>query len=257
MPFEGLPLSQALSEIARYGFGWADIVISHAQDWGHLKPDQVKDDLLECLEILARATQVSGVRYTAINLVTEYFSPSERGQFEAVCVLAGRIGIPVLTVQAFVKDTDAEYRRIADFLAIAAEHGVTVAAETNSLLTNPRKAVKLVAERPGLKLTVDPGHLFGAGVSPEKFAPLYPLAGHVHLWDTGGTNERPQVPFGEGLLAPALGGLVAGLKAAGYDGALAIEYVGRRSRADAHQFDPETTIVPLKKALEGYLADPV
>jgi len=258
MPFEGLPLSQALSEIARYGFGWTDIVICHAKDWGHLKPSQVRDEPLECLEMMARATQESGVRYVAINLVTEYFSPSERGQFEAVCILAERIGIPVVTIQAFRKDTDAEYRRMADFLAIAADHGVTIAAETlYPLLTDPRRAVKLVGERPGLKLTVDPGHLFGAGISPEKFAPLYPLAGHVHLWDTGGTLERPQVPFGEGLLEPALGGLVRGLASTGYAGALTIEYMGLRSGSDARPFDPGTTIVPLKKALEGYLTNPV
>lgn len=242
--YDFLPLPEAFKRMAELGFRYADLCVSAVPGWGHLKPADVLAEPLQSLEQVEAAELAGGVKIVAINLVTDLASLSERGQFEAVAKLARRAAIPAICLVAGRRDDDVEMRRIKDFTAIARDLGLAVCVETHwsPLFLDPRLAAQLARDG-GFKLTLDPSHLLQAGHGPETWGPIYGVTGHVHLWDTGLSPDRLQVPYGEGKLA--LEPVLDGLKAAGYREALTMEYLGPRPQ-DVEAFDREAAITRLR-----------
>jgi sugar phosphate isomerase/epimerase len=108
-------------------------------------------------------------------------------------------------------------------LPLARTEGVQITVEPHvgGLLASPSDTLALLDAVPGLKLTLDYAHFACAGFPQEAVDPLAAHAAHVHM-----RQARPgalQAKWGEGTLD--MGAMVGTLRAAGYEGALSIEYV--------------------------------
>ena len=150
--------------------------------------------------------------------------------FTAVCSFAATAGIPSVFVLPGVADAGPKTEAIREcaaslraLLSIARDHGLTLTVEPHigGVLGSPTDTLSLLDQTPGVKLALDYAHFACMGFPQEAIDPLAPFAGHVHL-----RQARPgalQAKWGEGTLDFAA--MVAVLRAAGYDGWLAVEYV--------------------------------
>lgn len=249
-PFQSLPIEQALIRMDELGFHFADLSISHRPGAGHMTPAQVKDEPMAALEILEAAMDRSRVRISVLDLDSKAFDLSERGQVEAVCRLGRRIGAECVNVmRADTNDPVIDIRRLRDFGRLASDFGLVLAVEPQRKLTFTVAEAAEAAREGGFRITLDIGRMLGAGVPQEEWAPIYPVLGHVHLYDSTGEPGRRQVPWGKGRLD--LPGLLASLKSAGYKGFLTAEYLSPEP-GDPAPFDPEPELVKLRRAVEAY-----
>ena len=150
--------------------------------------------------------------------------------FAAVCRFAQKAAIPSVFVLPGVADARPKAKAIREsaislraMLPIAQDHGLTLTVEPHvgGVLGSPAETLALLEQAPGVRLALDYAHFACMGFSQESIDPLAPYAGHVHL-----RQARPgalQAKWGEGTLDFAA--MVAVLRAAGYDGWLAVEYV--------------------------------
>jgi sugar phosphate isomerase/epimerase len=250
--FMGLPLEQCMGKLKSLGFSFADLYVHWDLGKGHFHPLDVMREPLAVLEAVEQVEASTGVKFVAMNIGTEQFSASERGQVEASCKLCRRVSIPVVNILCGRREERIEMRRIRDFLSIAKDHGLTLSIETTGgcMFMAPAVAVGLLGEAPGLKVALDTGHLLSNGIPQAEWAPLIPYTAHVHLKDAGTDLRHHEVPFGTGALDFA--GLLDSLRAARYDGAITVEYLGPRSQ-DAVRFDPEPEVVKVLGAWEKWL----
>jgi len=251
-PFQNLPLDQALVRMDELGFRYADVSISCAPGSGHMTPAQVREEPVAALEIVESAMDRSRVRIVVFDLETKAFDLSERGEVEAVCRLARRAGVGVVSVmRAPTKNAALDMRRLRDFHRLAADFGVALSVEPYRQPSLTIAEAAGAVQAAGLRVTLDVGRLLGGGLAQEEWGPIYPLVSHVHLYDAGAEGGR--VPWGTGIVK--LRPIVAGLKAAGYRGFITAEYLGR-SPGDRVPFDPEPELVKARKAVEEELARP-
>jgi sugar phosphate isomerase/epimerase len=150
--------------------------------------------------------------------------------FATVCMFAQKAGIPSVFVLPGVTDGRPKDHAIREsaatlsaMLPIATDHGVTLTVEPHvgGVLASPSETLALLDQAPGVKLALDYAHFACMGFSQSEIDPLAAFAGHIHL-----RQARPgalQAKWGEGTLDFAA--LVGTLRAAGYDGWLAVEYV--------------------------------
>jgi sugar phosphate isomerase/epimerase len=250
--FMGLPLEQCMKKLKSLGFSCADLYVHWDLGKGHFHPLDVMREPLAVLEAVEQVQAESGVKFVAMNLGTEQFSASERGQIEAASKLCRRVSIPVLNILCGHREERIEMRRIRDFLSIAREHGLVLSVETTGgcLFLRPEEALALAAEAPGLKLTIDTGHLLSNGVPQSEWTRVYPLTAHVHLKDGGTDLRHHEVPFGTGALD--FTGMLDQLKATGFTGAITVEYLGPRSQGEV-RFDPEPEVVKVLASWEKWL----
>lgn len=122
-------------------------------------------------------------------------------------------------VQALAQSATA----LAALMPVARAHGLTLTIEphVHSYLESPALTEALIAQVPGLRLTLDYAHFACLGYRQEEIDPLARHAAHVHL-----RQARPgvlQTKIAEGTLNfPAM---LAVLRDAGFDGYLAVEWV--------------------------------
>lgn len=108
-------------------------------------------------------------------------------------------------------------------IPLAKAHGLTLSVEPHvgGILTTPAETLALIEAVPGLKLTLDYAHFTCMGIPQSAIDPLARHAAHVHL-----RQARPgalQAKWGAGTLDFAA--MFETLRAAEYQGSLAIEYV--------------------------------
>ncbi len=247
--FQGMALGDALVRIGELGFKWADLLAYTFREWGHLAPENVRKDPVAAREVIEAAQKRSGVRVASLQVYTNLKSSAERGDFEACCELAARLGIPIVSTFCFRRDETLERNRLRDFLGIARDRGLTLCVETAtwSYILDPEKAYALVAGLRGLYLTLHTGSLTSYGFPAATWTPLFPFVRNVYIVDAGATPDLGQVPWGTGTVDFPF--MVNGLRKAGYDGSLTVEYAGPR-KEDAVKFDPVPEIVKARKELE-------
>jgi sugar phosphate isomerase/epimerase len=250
--FTGMPLGDAFARIRSLGFAHVDLSVHHAPGWGHFQAEDIRGNQDLVLEELLRAREASGVGVAAINLNLDPGFSAERGQFESACLFAVRAGAPVVSLVPSRRNEAVERHRLADHLAIATRYGVVLAVEFHdpSVMREMRSALDFARDMPGLRITLDTGHLIHVGTPQSEWGPLYPHVRHVHVKDAGRGLGLAQTPVGKGDLNVPL--LVSDLKAAGYDGALSVEYIGRLAH-DEMRFDPEPEMVRMREELEKAL----
>lgn len=107
-------------------------------------------------------------------------------------------------------------------LPVAAEAGImlTIEPHVHSYLETPALVLELIDKVPGLKLALDYGHFICLGYRQEEIDVLAPHAGHVHLRQA--RMGQLQTKLAKGTIN--MSAQLATLKAAGFDGYLALEY---------------------------------
>lgn len=140
----------------------------------------------------------------------------------------GAVHLTSLPGIQFLEEPEAEsLRRCAEELewrrSVANEAGVCFAVEahTGSIISHPAAARALLDLVPALTLTLDPGHFVHQGFTQTEISPLVERASHFHV--RCGRPGRLQAPLKENTIDFAA--YVGALKARGYTGWLAVEYV--------------------------------
>jgi sugar phosphate isomerase/epimerase len=147
-------------------------------------------------------------------------------ELDQVCRFARTLGCPTIFVLPGIAGPGAFGAAVAGLrglVAVAARHGVTLTVEPHvgGLLASPTETLALLAEVPGLRLTLDYAHFTCMGFTQGQIDVLAPHAAHVHM-----RQARPgalQAKWGEGTLDFTT--MVGRLRDCGYDGYLAVEYV--------------------------------
>jgi sugar phosphate isomerase/epimerase len=154
-----------------------------------------------------------------------------RDSFERTLEYAAALGARHLTALpgvAFEGEPHADsWQRALDELAWRVEragaHAIVFGVEPHvgSIVPHPRLAAELVAQVPGLTLTLDYTHFVRLGMADAEIEPLVPLASHFHV--RGARTGRLQAPFKESTIDYAR--VLAAMRASGYAGWLGLEYV--------------------------------
>lgn len=122
---------------------------------------------------------------------------------------------------------DASWGRAVEELAWrvgqAAAHDIAygIEAHIGSLAPRPQAAAQLIADVPGLTLTLDYTHFTKIGLPDTEIEPLLSYASHFHV--RGGCEGRLQERFTRNTIDYQR--VVEVMRASGYDGWLGIEYV--------------------------------
>jgi sugar phosphate isomerase/epimerase len=153
-----------------------------------------------------------------------------RREFAGAVRVAAELGIAGLTVLpgvAWAEDPDASWSvcveelgwRVAEARAVGVE--VRIEPHVGSIVALPELVLRLCAELPGLRLTLDASHFEVQSVTLDRLLTLAPLAGHVHV--RAAKPGAVQVRWRDNETDFAA--LVEALRAAGYDGGYCVEYV--------------------------------
>ena len=111
---------------------------------------------------------------------------------------------------------------LAARVRIAEEAGLTLGVEAHlgSLIPTPERARALCDAVPGLTLTLDLSHFERQGIAFGRSEELCRYASHVHA--RGANSAELQCPVHANTIS--FGGLVRGLRRAGYEGYVDLEY---------------------------------
>jgi len=96
-----------------------------------------------------------------------------------------------------------------------------VEAHVGSIAPNPQAAAELIAQVPGLTLTLDYTHFIRLGMATAEVEPLVALASHFHV--RGARPGRLQTAFKDNVIDYAR--VLEVMRATGYTGWLGVEYV--------------------------------
>jgi sugar phosphate isomerase/epimerase len=190
--------------------------------WAHLDPESMVGAVDATVDRLDRILTDTGLDPVALN------ARLGGGGVEAVAALtavAAGIGAPVVTLPSAGADADldADLDRFRSFVD-AAHEDVTLTVETHhGLLTEDPAVAERYAALPGVGLTLDPGHYAVGPHWDRGYGDLVPEAAHVHLRQAGATPDAIQRPPDDGRID--VGGFLDELRAAGYDGAVTVEYI--------------------------------
>jgi sugar phosphate isomerase/epimerase len=167
----------------------------------------------------------------AINQLDPERRQHAREQFERTLEYAAALGARHVTTLPGVEFAGAPpgdaWARAVDELAWRAERagalGIVFGVEPHvgSIAPHPQLAADLVAQVPGLTLTLDYTHFTRLGLADAEVEPLIALASHFHV--RGARPGRLQAPFNDNTIDYAR--VLAAMRAAGYAGWLGIEYV--------------------------------
>lgn len=164
----------------------------------------------------------------------------------SVFILPGLVNPGQSRAQAFAASAAA----LRPLVAAGQEAGVIVTIEphVHGLLESVAMTLEMVEAVPGLKLTLDFAHFVTLGYRQEDIEPLVPHAAHMHL-----RQARPgvlQAKMEEGTINfPAV---LGALRAAGYSGWLAIEYVHQNYMATLYD-DVLTETVKMRDSVRDWL----
>ncbi len=174
LAFTHLPLAEALDRIRVLGFAAAELVVRGDGVWpGHLDPARLADDQGYGRDLLG-IVRASGLRLPSAGChhARDLGWAEERRRALALAPWLAEAGATLLT--EFVYDHD-DPRRWRELAAIAADHGLVLAAETHlGTATATPAAVCAVAAVRDLRLTLDASHYIGQGFTPADWAPLLP-----------------------------------------------------------------------------------
>jgi sugar phosphate isomerase/epimerase len=180
--------------------------------------------------------------------------------FKAFTHFCVALGCPGITLSSGIKYKErgfsfeqvyeiarAELSRMVDF---AGERGVEVRPEphSESIMGTLATCKQMLADVPGLKISLDYSHFMPQGHSIEDVHALIPFAGHVHARQAN--RQRLQCRYDEGILD--FEAIVRELARQKYRGNIALEYVSVNYRG-CNDIDVITETLKLKEDLVKYL----
>jgi sugar phosphate isomerase/epimerase len=137
-----------------------------------------------------------------------------------------------------------------ELLAVSAPAAISLALEPHvmGLLETPEETLRVVAGAPGLGLALDWGHFLTLGYTQPQVDPLAAHAAHVHLRQAKQGMLQTRLEHGT-LNFPRI---LDTLRAAGYDGYLAVEYV-HQDYLQTDNVDVTSETVKLRDLLRAHL----
>lgn len=167
----------------------------------------------------------------AINQPDEARRQFARDQFARTLDYAAQVGahhVTTLPGVTFENEAPADsWQRAVDELHWRVEQAAPyhivfgVEAHVGSIVPHPRSAAELVAQVPGLTLSLDYTHFIRLGMSADEVEPLVALASHFHV--RGARPGRLQTAFKDNVIDYAR--VLDVMRATSYTGWLGIEYV--------------------------------
>ncbi len=240
--FPVLPHEQTVELVKMLGFDAFDLAVMGNRS--HVRPEDIRDDIPGWAGRLEERIRGRGLEIADVFCIpwTDFaiMAPNnpdaaerERGTalFRDMLELTVRMGAPGLTM---VPGLDFPHESHGESLARAAEElarradearaaGVRFSIEPHvgSVCGTPEDVARLVELAPGLELTLDYTHYVSQGFADADVEPLVAHARHFHA--RGGAPGRVQCALKDSTID--YGRAVDALRDAGYDGALAVEYV--------------------------------
>jgi len=146
----------------------------------------------------------------------------------------------------------ASAANLTELLAVAADFAATLTIEphVHSVLESPDDTLRYLEQVPGLKLTLDYAHFACLGYRQEEIDPLAAHAAHVHL-----RQAKPgalQTPADRGTLNMAA--QFGTFSEAGFDGAMAIEFVHQDYMGTMHE-DVLTETIATRDAWRSWVGE--
>jgi sugar phosphate isomerase/epimerase len=240
--FPVLPHEQTVELVKMLGFDAFDLAVMGNRS--HVRPEVIREDIPAWAGRLEERIRGRGLEIADVFCIpwTDFatMAPNnpeaaerERGTalFRDMLELTVRLGAPGLTMVPGIdwphESHDESLERAAQELerraAAALEAGVRFSVEPHvgSVCGTPEDVSRLVELAPGLELTLDYTHYVSQGFSEAQLEPLARHARHFHA--RGGARGRVQCALKDSTID--YGRAVDALREAGYDGALAVEYV--------------------------------
>jgi sugar phosphate isomerase/epimerase len=211
-------LVQALHTISELKFHKVDLAMH--ETGSQLKPSLVVADPAKTIAILKK----SNLSFAAFHVEIGVTDPGTfQGRFRTICRIGRHLAVPVVNIPTAPQGSDlnAEVDRLAKLNAIAEAEGVILTIETNRehLTADPKTALELCRQIPGLGITLDPSHYLVEKIPDDHYDLLYPYVRHVRLRDTA--PGKFQVMVGKGQLEYAR--IITCLERVNYQRALAID----------------------------------
>ena len=240
--FPVLPHEQTVELVKMLGFDAFDLAVMGNRS--HVRPEEIRGDIAGWAGRLEERIRGRGLEIADVFCIpwTDFatMAPNnpdaaerERGTelFRDMLDLTVRLGAPGLTMVPgldFDGEThDESLARAAGELGRRVEEahaaGVRFSIEPHigSVCGTPADVARLVELAPGLELTLDYTHYVAQGFADAEVEPLVAHARHFHA--RGGRDGRVQCALKDSTID--YGRAVDALREAGYDGALAVEYV--------------------------------
>jgi sugar phosphate isomerase/epimerase len=210
----------------------------------HVRPEEVREDIPGWTRKLKERLDSRGLELADFFLIPwtsfERMAPNNpdpkeredaaalfRDMLEVASGLGAR-GLTLLPGIAWPEESwEDSLKRSADELAWRVEEGreagirVSVEPHVGSVADTPEKALELVAQCPGLELTLDYCHFVFQGISESKIEPLVEHARHFHA--RGARDGKLQCTLRENTIN--YDRVVEVMRETGYDGYIGIEYV--------------------------------
>ena len=240
--FPVLPHEQTVELVKMLGFDAFDLAVMGNRS--HVRPEDIRDDIPGWAGRLEERIRGRGLEIADVFCIpwTDFavMAPNnpdaaerERGTalFRDMLELTVRMGAPGLTMVPGLdfphESHEQSLGRAAEELARRAEEaraaGVRFSIEPHvgSVCGTPEDVARLVELAPGLELTLDYTHYVSPGFADADVEPLVAHARHFHA--RGCAPGRVQCALKDSTID--YGRAVDALRDAGYDGALAVEYV--------------------------------
>jgi sugar phosphate isomerase/epimerase len=233
------PILKVIDRVAAAGYGAVELN-AETLPWAgpHVTPATTPEERAAIRE----AAALNGLAISAVGAHVPMAEDDAGSRRKAIAFvngctdLAADVGAPVVHIlsgpaPAGVPDATS-WKWFADAVAATAAHassrGVSLAIEAiaGHLFHRIDDYARMAADLPGteIKVNFDPSHLIVQGEDPARLVGEQgPAIVHVHMKD--GAGRYPDFsfpPLGKGAIDFA--GLVRGLRAAGYDGVLSVEY---------------------------------
>jgi len=240
--FPLLPHEQTIELVAMLGFEAFDLAVMGNRS--HVRPEAIRQDIPGWAGRLEERIRGRGLDVADVFCIpwTDFATMAPNAPDDAqrelghdlftdMLELTVRLGAPGMTMVPGLdwphEDHDASLARAARELrrraAEANERGVRFSIEPHvgSVCATPDDVARLLELAPGLELTLDYTHYVSQGFADGEVEPLLRHARHFHA--RGGAPGRVQCALKENTIDYER--VVAAMREAAYDGAIAIEYV--------------------------------
>ena len=223
------------------------------------EPERVADEVRALGVALPNLYHLFGASLADRNLADATHRAANEADFRQVVRFARAAGVPTVFVlpgivnggQGRGEALAAAAESLKPLVEIAGAGGVTLTVEphVHSFVESPALALDLLRRVPGLKLTLDYAHFVCLGYRQEEIDALAPHAAHVHLRQARAGVLQCKLALG----TINTGALLGTLRAAGYGGALALEYVHQDYMDGLHD-DVLTETIDMRDTVRAWLA---
>jgi sugar phosphate isomerase/epimerase len=269
--FEILPLEGTLALAHHMGFKGVDIAGFHNRGRCSFEPEAVLADpqgeadklkaLLDKYELDAVDFFPQYGSHPGENSIND-LDPAVRARDEAYIRASAQFckaaGIPGFTILPGVDHLDRAHAENLEVSGTALQRATEIAAEYDvqlrfephmgSVANTPELALQLVEMAPAAKVTLDYAHFTLQYIPEDRIHALIAHAGHFHLRPA--RFGKLQTAWDEGTIDFV--DIINRMKAAGYDGALSIEYV-YADWFDINRNDTLAETIITKEALQDHV----